>query len=250
LIRFNYCTSTLHITFCLSIYGSYSNNLVIDSSCIEKYLSNDQTPANLLKKLTDISNILDPTTNDFSPTNEPTAAPTTEPTAAPTADPSSEPINDYWTPPPIFRVTPPGDRPVLVIPTFTVKPSSSVPSTVAPSSSVPSTITPSNLLTVEPTADPSSTPTADPSSTATADPSSTPTSDLWSPMPVVPVIHSNHDTIPHQVFYKPTIAPSTVAPASSSSLVPSSVTSSSSVPSTISPSDLLSVVPSVAAIGE
>jgi hypothetical protein len=59
-------------------------------------------------------------------------------------------------------------------------------------------------------------------------------------MPVVPVIHSNHDTIPHQVFYKPTIAPSTVAPSSSSS----------SVPSTISPSDLPSVVPSVAAIGE
>jgi len=129
-------------------------NLVINLSYIEKYLSNDHTPAKLLKKLkdTDTSNILDPTT---------------EPTAAPTADPSS-----------------------------------------------------------------------------------TPTADLWSPMPVAPVTHSNHDTIPHQVFYKPTIAPSTVAPASSSSSVPSSVTSSSSVPSTISPSDLLSVVPSVAAIGE
>jgi len=121
-------------------------------SYIEKYLSNDHTPAKLLKKLkdTDTSNILDPTT---------------EPTAAPTADPSS-----------------------------------------------------------------------------------TPTADLWSPMPVAPVTHSNHDTIPHQVFYKPTIAPSTVAPSSSS--VSSSVTSSSSVPSTISPSDLPSVVPSVTLLGE
>ena len=170
-------------------FSSYSHNLVIDSSYIEKYLSNDHTPANLLKKLKDTSSILDPTTNDFSPTTEPTAAPTTEPTAAPTADPSSEPINDYWTPPPIFRVTPPGDRPVLVIPRSTVTPSSS---------SVPSTIKPSNLLSVEPTADPSSTPTAD----------------LWSPMPVAPVIHANHDSVPHQVFSKPTIAPSTVAPSS------------------------------------
>jgi hypothetical protein len=59
-------------------------------------------------------------------------------------------------------------------------------------------------------------------------------------MPVAPVTHSDHDTIPHQVFYKPTIAPSTVAPASSSS---------SSVPSTISPSDLPSVVPSVTLLG-
>jgi len=33
-------------------------------------------------------------------------------------------------------------------------------------------------------------------------------------MPVAPVIHSNSDTIPHQVFSKPTIAPSTVAPSS------------------------------------
>jgi len=222
------------LTFAISQFRS------IESS--EKYLSNDHTPANLLKKLKDTSNILDPTTNDYSPTTEPTAAPTTEPTAAPTADPSSEPINDYWTPPPIFRVAPPGDRPVLIIPRSTVKPSSSVPSTVTPSSSsVPSTIKPSNLLSVEPTADPSSKPTADPSST--------PTADLLSPMPVAPVIHSNHDTIPHQVFYKPTIAPSTVAPSSSSS-VPSSVTSSSSVPSTITPSDLPSVVTSVAAIGE
>jgi hypothetical protein len=230
----------LHTVFCIFFYfSSYSNNLIIDSSYVEKYL---------LKQAKDTSNILDPTTepiaaptadlsteptNDYSPTTEPTAAPTTEPTAAPTADPSSEPTNDYWTPPPIFRVTPPGDRPVLDIPTSTVKPSSSipsvtpsssVPSTVGPSSLVPSTITPSNLLSNVPTADPSSTPTAD----------------LWSPMPVAPVTHSDHDTIPHQVFYKPTIAPSTVAPSSSSS----------SVPSTISPSDLPSVVPSVAAIGE
>jgi len=69
-------------------------------------------------------------------------------------------------------------------------------------------------------------------------------------MPVAPVTHSNHDTIPHQVFFKPTIAPSTVVPSSSSSSVPSSVTLSSSVPSTISPSDLPSVAPSVTLLGE
>ena len=91
-------------------------------------------------------------------------------------------------------------------------------------------------------------PTTEPTAAPTADPSSTPTADLWSPMPVAPVIHSNSDTIPHQVFSKPTIAPSTVAPSSSS--VPSSVTSSSSVPSTITPSDLPSVVPSVSLLGE
>jgi hypothetical protein len=84
-------------------------------------------------------------------TTEPITAPTTEPTAVPTAHPSTEPTNDYYyyySPmpvPPIFQVTP-GDPPVVVFPTSTVKPSSLVPSTVTPSSSVPSTATPSSSV--------------------------------------------------------------------------------------------------------